>query len=226
MKSIVLAAFLLSFAFVAAHAQNEQSPIVEKEISYKNWTYKDIRTGQDVSVRDLTKGKKLTIVVYWAPWCHNWQHDAPMIESLYEKYKDKGLGFIGVGEYGSVDAMKGILDQFKITFPAVYESQDRSERDKTLHYSYRQTTGDTRNWGSPYYIFLLPSSMEKKGDVLTKTTFVINGEMIQTEGEAFIRKQLKLAPLPDAQKPVARADAPESCDPKTKTAGLSKPNER
>src|SRR5262249_29596870 len=146
------------FAFVLAHAQNEQSPLVEKEIAYKNWTYKDIRTGQDVNLRDYTKGKKLTIVIYWAPWCHNWRHDEPMVLGLYEKYKDKGLAVIGVGEYDTVDSMKSFLDQYKITFPAVYESQNRSERDKTLHFGYRQSTGDTRNWGSPYYVFLMPST--------------------------------------------------------------------
>jgi thiol-disulfide isomerase/thioredoxin len=211
MKRAVLAAFASLFAVLFAHAQNEQSPIVEKEISYKNWTYKDIRTGQDVNLRDYTKGKKLTIVIYWAPWCHNWQHDAPMVESLYEKYKDKGLGFIGVGEYGTVDQMKGILDQFKITFPAVYESVTQADREKTLHYGYRHSTGDARNWGSPYYVFLIPSSMEKKGDELTKKTFVINGEMIQTEGEAFIRKQLKLPPL-EQPKPAGASDTVSKAD--------------
>jgi thiol-disulfide isomerase/thioredoxin len=222
MKRVICAALVSLFAFVLAQAQNEQSPIVEKEISYKNWTYKDIRTGQDVNLRDQTKGKKLTIVVYWAPWCHNWQHDAPMVERLYEKYKDKGLAFVGVGEYGTVDAMKGILDQFKITFPAVYESENRADREKTLHYSYRQSTGDTRNWGSPYYVFLVPKSMEKKGDILTKKTFVINGEMIESEGEAFIRKQLK---LPELEKPKAADTAvsqSESCETSAKPVAARK----
>jgi thiol-disulfide isomerase/thioredoxin len=207
MKRVFCAVIISMFAFVLAHAQNEQSPLVEKEITYKNWTYKDIRSGADVNLRDYTKGKKLTIVVYWAPWCHNWQHDAPMVERLYEKYKDKGLAFIGVGEYGTVDQMKGVLDQFKITFPAVYESQDRAQRQNTLHYQYRQATGDGRSWGSPYYVFLIPSSMEKKGDVLTNKTFVINGEMIESEGEAFIRKQLKLPPL---KQPAPAASTPDA----------------
>ena len=222
MKTVFAIAITL-LGFVFSFGQNEQSPIVEKEISYKNWTYKDIRTDKDVNLRDFTKGKKLTIVVYWAPWCHNWQHDAPMVERLYEKYKDKGLAMIGVGEYDPVDSMKGVLDTFKITFPAVHESENRSEREKTLHYGYRKSTGDNRNWGSPYYVFLMPSTMEKKGDVLTKKTFVINGEMIESEGEAFIRKQLKLPPL-EAPKPSApQVSKIESCDPNTKTAELKKP---
>jgi thiol-disulfide isomerase/thioredoxin len=222
MKRVFCAAFISLFTFALAHAQNEQSPIVEKEIAYKNWTYKDIRTGQDINLRDYTKGKKLTMVVYWAPWCHNWRHDEPMVLRLYEKYKDKGFGVIGVGEYDTVDSMKSFLEQYKITFPAVYESQDRSQRDKTPHYGYRQSTGDTRNWGSPYFIFLVPSSMEKKGDLLTKKTFVINGEMIEAEGEAFIRKHLKLPPL-EQPKPAAAAivSTADSCDI-TKPADLKK----
>jgi thiol-disulfide isomerase/thioredoxin len=222
MRRVFLAASITLLSLLVANAQNEQSPIVEKEISYANWTYKDIRTGKDVNLRDFTKGKKLTIVVYWAPWCGNWRHDAPMVERLYETYKDKGLAIIGVGEYDPVVSMKNTLDTYKITFPAVYESENRSEREKTLHYNYRRSTGDSRNWGSPYYVFLLPKSIEKKGDLLTKKTFIINGEMIETEGEAFIRKQLKLPPLEQPKTASVTVSQTEVCDPK-KPAELKKP---
>lgn len=220
MKSFfALVILLLCFSF--ASAQNEQSPIVEKEINYKNWTYKNVRTGEDVNLRDFAKGKKLTVVVYFAPWCHNWQHDAPMLEKLYEKYKGNGLNIIGVGEYGAVADMKSILDTLKITFSIVYESESRDAREKTLHHEYRKSTGDNRNWGSPWYIFLTPSIMEKKGDTLTKKTFVINGEMIEAEGEQFIRKQLGL-PAIDAKAATAEKEKIEVCDPE-KAAGLKIP---
>lgn len=192
---------IILFAFVLTFGQNEQSPIVEKQIDYKNWTYKDIQTDKDVDLRSFAKGKKLTMVVYFAPWCHNFQHDAPMLQRLYEKYKGNGLNLIAVGEYDPVISMRSVFERFKLTFPAVYESENRDKRQYTTHYAYRQSTGDTRGWGSPWYIFLTPSVIEKKGDTLTKKTFVINGEMIETEGEAFIRKNLGLAPL-EAPKPV------------------------
>jgi thiol-disulfide isomerase/thioredoxin len=207
----------LSFAF----GQNEQAPIVEKEISYKNWTYKDVRTDEEVDLRKFTKGKKLTMVVYYAPWCPNWRHDAPMLQRLYDTYSSKGLGIIAVGEYDPVESMKKNLDALKITFPAVYESVSRGDKQKTLHYEYRKATGDNRGWGSPWYIMLMPSTMEKKGDVLTKKTFVINGELIQMEGEAFIRKHLGLKPL-EVKTPVADGKI-EVCDPAEKTAELKKP---
>src|SRR6476661_6624445 len=121
-----------------------------------------------------------------------------MVERLYEKYKDNGFAVIGVSEYGSVDDAKANLDTLTITFPSVSESTDRADKQKTLHYGYRQSTGDTRGWGSPWYIFLMPSTMEKKGDVLTKKTFVINGEMIEAEGEKFIRETLGLPTMETA----------------------------
>ena len=80
----------------------------------------------------------------------------------------------------------------KVTFPVVYESESRTDKQNTKHYDYRRSTGDTRNWGSPWYIFLEPAKFEKKGDTLVKKTHVINGEMIEIEGEKFIREKLGL----------------------------------
>ena len=223
MKTLLALALSL-FAVVFVHAQNEQSPIVEKDIKYKNWTFKDSRTDAEVELRDLVKGKKLAIVIYYAPWCHNWQHDAPMIEKFYEKYKDAGLEIVGVSEYDLIFNTKQNLDQFKITFPTVYESQSRDDREKTTHYDYRKSTGDDRKWGSPYYVFLTPATLEKKGDTLTKHTSVINGEMIESEGENFIRQHLGLAPLATGGVSQKEKDKVDPCDPdKPSTPVLKKP---
>ena len=184
---------LLLLSFGALQAQNEQAPIVEKNIEYKNWKLKSIRGGDAIDLREYATGKKLVMVVYFAPWCGNWKHDAPMLEKLYKKYSDKGLGIIAVGEYDPVPAMQANLEALKITFPAVYESENRTEKRNTLHYKYRRSTGDSRNWGSPWYILLTPSTMESARDALAKRAFVINGEMIEAEGEKFIRERLGLA---------------------------------
>src|SRR5439155_12551418 len=97
MKKPFFALGFILATVVFAFGQNEQSPLVEKEISYRDWTYKSVQGGQDLNLRAFTKDKKLVMVVYFAPWCPNWKHDAPMLESLYEKYKDAGLGIIAVG---------------------------------------------------------------------------------------------------------------------------------
>lgn len=222
MKSLFAFVILLA-GLSAAFGQNEQSPIIEKDINYQDWTLKSVRTNHDTTLRDLTVGKKLVIVVYYAPWCGNWKHDAPFLQRFYDKYKASGLEIVGVGEYDPVDAMKSNLDTLKITFPVVYESENRTQKQKTRHYDYRKLTGDTRNWGSPWYILLEPASFEKKGDTLVKRSHVINGEMIETEGEKFIREKLGL-PAADPKGPVAGSEKAVVCDPdKPSAPALKKP---
>lgn len=219
---IIFAIATLLFALTCSFAQNEQAPIVEKEIVYKNWTLKNVKDDGETNLRDFAKGKKLVIVAYFAPWCPNWRHDAPMLERFYEKYRAAGLEIIGVGEYDTLSATKTNLDSLKITFPVVYESEARTDKQKTAHYEYRKSTGDTRNWGSPWYIFLEPSLLEKQGDVLVKKTSVINGEVIEPEGEKFIRQKLGL-PAENVKTTASKTGEVETCDPDKKTVELKKP---
>ncbi len=109
-----------------------------------------------------------------------------------EMRKASGFEIIGVGEYDTVAAMKTNLDQYKITFPVVYESDSTAAKQKTLHYEYRKSVGDTRGWGSPWNIFLEPAKLSKKGDVLTEKAFIVNGELIEAEAEKFVRECLGL----------------------------------
>jgi hypothetical protein len=72
----------------------------------------------------------------------------------------------------------------------VSESEAREARDKTPHYGYRQATGDTRRWGSPWNIFLEPALLAKEGEVLTEKAWVVNGELIEVDVEKFIAEKL------------------------------------
>ncbi len=217
MKTLLLLAILL-VGFTFASAQHEYAPLLEKEISYKDWTYKSIKDGKDVNLRSMTAGKKLVLVVYFAPWCPNWKLQAPVAQALYEKYKDKGLEIIGVGEYDTVDVMKASLETFKITFPAVYESDSKTAKQQTPHYEYRKFTGDTRNWGSPWSIFIEPTKLEKKGELLVKKATIVNGELMEAESETFIREKLG---LPKVEKKMeTAANKSEVCEP---TLNLKKP---
>ena len=217
-----LAIALVLFAFSLSFAQGEQAPILEKPIKYNDWTLKSIRDGNEINLRKIAQSNKLTIVVYFAPWCGNWKQDAPMLERLYEKYHLRGLEIVAVGEYDPQASMKASLDSYKISFPAVYESENRTEKQKTLHYGYRTSTGDTRNWGSPWYIFLEPGQLEKAGDLLIKKTHIINGQMIEAEGDKFIRDKLGV-PAADGKTASAKTDKIEVCDTEKKPAELKKP---
>ena len=194
MKKLLILVFALMLSPMAARAQggHEYSPLVEKTVNYKNWALRNLKTDKPDDLRALVAGKKLVMIVYFAPWCGNWRFEAPIAAKLYEKYKDQGFQVIGVSEYGSRDDVKAYFGEAGAPYPVVTESESRDDKQKTAHYGYRQLTGDSRNWGSPWNIFLEPSKLTATGDVLTEKAWVVNGELVEDEVDKFIASKVSL----------------------------------
>ncbi|HZN06229.1 MAG TPA: TlpA disulfide reductase family protein [Pyrinomonadaceae bacterium] len=193
MKKLSITILALLIFSLAAYAQggHEYSPLVEKTVDYKEWSLPDLKTDKPVELRSLLKGKKLVMIVYFAPWCRNWKFEAPIAAKLYDKYKEQGFQVIGVSEYGTKDEVRTFFGEAGAPYPVVVESEGRDVRDKTAHYGYRQLTGDTRNWGSPWNIFLEPEKVNKKGEVLTEKAWVVNGELVEEEVDKFIASKVQ-----------------------------------
>ena len=192
MKKLVLTLSVLLGAATIFQAQNghEYSPLVEKTVNYKNWTLNDLASNKPANLRSLMAGKKLVMVLYFAPWCPNWKNEAPVAAGLYDKYKSQGFEIIGVSEYGPRDDVKNFFGANGPPYPVVTESESRDDREKTPHFGYRQLTGDTRKWGSPWNIFLDPAKCNSDGDVLTEKAWVVNGELIEADVDKFIHDRL------------------------------------
>ena len=186
MKRLGIVFFLLIIFSLTAQAQHEYSPLVEKTVNYKTWTLVDLKTDKPTDLRSLMEGKKLVMVVYFAAWCGNWRFEAPIATKFYEKYKDRGFQVIGVSEYASRADVKAFFGEAGPPFPVVIESESRDDKQKTPHYGYRKLTGDNRNYGSPWNIFLEPSKTDPTGEVLTEKAWVVNGELIEEEVDKFI----------------------------------------
>jgi peroxiredoxin len=222
-----LALTILLFGFTHSFAQHEYAPLQEQEIKYKDWTYKSVRDEKTVNLRDFAKGKKLVMIVYLAAWCPNWKLEAPFAQKLYDKYKANGFDVIGVSEYASVADTKVNLDDKKITFTVVSESESRDDKQKTPHYEYRKAAGDTRNWGTPWNIFIEPANLKKDGDTLLKKAFVVNGELVEDEAEKFVRQKLGLpAEEKKPENASAKKETAESCEPDKKVITFKKPAPR
>ena len=191
MKKLAILVLALLLSPLAVQAQNhEYSPLVEKVVNYKNWSLPDLKADKQDELRSLIAGKKLVMIVYFAPWCGNWRFEAPIAAKLYEKYKEQGFQVIGISEYGSRDDVKTFFGEAGAPYPVVTESESRDDKQKTAHYGYRQLTGDTRNWGSPWNIFLEPSKLNATGDVLSEKAWVVNGELIEDEVDKFIASKV------------------------------------
>lgn len=185
---------LCASSIVYAQEKHEYAPIEEKTINYADWTFKSLKDGSPINFRTFTQGKKLVLVVYFAPWCPNWRYEAPILQKLYDKYHAHGLEIIAVSEYGAIDETRRFFGDRGSPYPVVIESEAREARDKTTHYAYRQRSGDKRNWGSPYNVFIEPAKVPSQGDILAEKIWVANGELIEDEAERFIRAKLGLEP--------------------------------
>jgi hypothetical protein len=116
--------------------------------------------------------------------------------------------------------MKAHIKKHGVTFTNVYESINSAEREKTTHFSQRREAGDTRRWGSPWYVFLDPKTLEPEGQiVISKKPMVVNGELKRDEVEKFIRQRLGLEAAA-AGIASAKSKEIEVCEPDKKTASI------
>lgn len=203
-KFLILFALVFALAPAIARAQDnhEYEPLEEKTINYKDWTFNSVKDNTPVNLRSFAQGKRLVLVVYFAPWCPNWRNEAPVAARLYEKYKANGLDVIAISEYGPRADALSFFGTAGPPYTVVSESEARADRDKTSHYTYRQASGDLRKWGSPYNIFLEPAKLNKTGDVLTEKAWIVNGELIEADVEKFIRERLGLG-KPEVNKTIS-----------------------
>ena len=140
----VLSAVILS-ASARAQDGHEYAPLIEQKIDYRDWTFKSLKDGSPVNLRQSLAGKKLVMVVYFAPWCVNWKMEAPVVSRLYEKYRKDGFEVVAVSEYASADDTRKYFEgQGGAPYTVVVESETREARDQTTHYGYRQACGDSR----------------------------------------------------------------------------------
>lgn len=75
-------------------------------------------TGQISS--DLLRGK-VGVINFWGSWCGPCRREQPFLEQLSKDYADRGVQFIGINERDQKAAALSYLDEFKVTYPSIYD---------------------------------------------------------------------------------------------------------
>lgn len=87
----------------------------------KNFNLKD--TQNTFRSFEELKGKKLTVIDFWATWCKPCVKAIPELNIIYDQYKDKGVTFIGINCDGprSVAKVGPMSQSLQIKYPVILD---------------------------------------------------------------------------------------------------------
>lgn len=60
---------------------------------------------------------KVVVVNFWASWCVPCRTEAPVLEAIWQRYRDQGVIVVGVNIWDSEASARAYIREFGLTFP-------------------------------------------------------------------------------------------------------------
>ena len=80
--------------------------------------------GTLLSIMSEVSQHRITIIDFWASWCGPCRQEIPSVIELYKKYKDKGLGIVGVSLDNDKDEWLTAIKQLNMAWPQMSDQND------------------------------------------------------------------------------------------------------
>lgn len=121
MKLIYLCLLPLFFFFqktdilpvaITAAAHKIPVPQIRNGFSFPAFNYPDT-SGKKISLNNV-KGKKATLIIFWASWCSPCRKEIPALKTFYSQYKDKGIAIVSISVDQNITAWKKAVKEEKM----------------------------------------------------------------------------------------------------------------
>ncbi len=126
-KVITTGIILLSLFFFIANCKKREYQAITGSHA-PDFTLTDL-DGKKVSLSDY-KGTVI-IIDFWATWCPPCKDSIPFLESLHQRYREKGLVILGISFDGDTDTVRNFRKKITMTYP-VLMGDDRLKNDYGL----------------------------------------------------------------------------------------------
>lgn len=83
-------------------------------------------TGKKVRLSDYSE--KVVLIDFWATWCPPCKESIPFLESLYQRYKERGFVVIGISLDEETEIVERFKKRFKITYP-ILMGEEKTKKD-------------------------------------------------------------------------------------------------
>ena len=168
----------------------DYAPILERRLDFHNFNLPTV-DGHPFNLRDYARGKQLVIIEFLAGWCRNSNRNGHILERLWTRYRDHGLGVVGVAEYSNDADLRTHINRIGIDYPVVVETRKLDQRKNSSNYKYRRAVGDKRKWGTPFYVIVDSSDIVAAVDgPFSRHVYTVSGELIEDEADRFIQEHL------------------------------------
>lgn len=112
--SIVLLGAVLLIAAVFGFALLQQNQTQPTSGPAPDFTLTTL-DGAQIRLSDL-KGR-IVVLNFWASWCGPCRDEAPMLETLWQQYQDKGVIFVGAAWTDTEKGAQSFIREFNQTYP-------------------------------------------------------------------------------------------------------------
>ena len=82
--------------------------------------------GADITLQDL-RGRAV-VLNFWASWCTPCRDEAPLLEGIARRYRDRDVVVLGIDTQDLSDNALGFIRQLGLSYPSLRDGTDGSQR--------------------------------------------------------------------------------------------------